>query len=235
MPQIQPTNTRTMRTRHASRARRAQEKQDLRQAILQAASREFLEHGYESFSLRRVAERIGYSATTIYLYFKNKDELLLATVQDGFVAFDADIQQAAKATHDPVERIAVLGRTYITFGLDNPELYRLMFMQRSDFYFMPHLIGSGTLAPVIEDQKAAPAGAHHGAPHRAVAQELLVEAVETAMRAKLIRPNNPLLIADSLWASVHGLVALANSPLMIREHAEQVADQLLRVLIAGLK
>lgn len=235
MQQVPSPDTRTTRTRHASRARRAQEKQDLRQAILQAASREFLEHGYESFSLRRVAERIGYSATTIYLYFKNKDELLLATVQDGFVAFDNAIQQAADATDNPVQRIQVLGRTYITFGLDNPELYRLMFMQRSDFYFMPHLVGSGSLASDPEDQKAPPAGAHHGASHRVVAQELLVDAVEAAMREKLIRPNNPLLVADSLWAGVHGLVALANSPLMLRAHAEQVADQLLELLIAGLK
>ena len=68
--------------RGGSRDRREGEKHELRQRLLSAAGQEFLEHGYENFSLRRVAEVIGYSATTIYLYFENKDDLLLATVQD---------------------------------------------------------------------------------------------------------------------------------------------------------
>jgi AcrR family transcriptional regulator len=47
-----------------------------RQAILTAAGALFLEQGYERFSLRKVAERIGYSPTTIYPYFRDKDDLL---------------------------------------------------------------------------------------------------------------------------------------------------------------
>src|SRR5690606_10552707 len=68
------------RTKSASAKRRERERALLRKNILQAASQEFLEHGYEDFSLRRVAERIGYTPTTIYLYFRNKDDLLHSTV-----------------------------------------------------------------------------------------------------------------------------------------------------------
>ena len=53
------TQTRTQRTRDASRQRREQEKEDLREAILAAAADLFLEHGYEGFSLRQVAKQIG--------------------------------------------------------------------------------------------------------------------------------------------------------------------------------
>lgn len=135
-----PATTRAARTQSASQQRREQERRDLRDLILKAAGEEFLEKGYDTFSLRRVAERIGYTPTTIYLHFQSKDDLLLATVQDGFEAFDKRMEQTAAAHPDPIKRIEALGRAYIEFGLQNPALYRLMFMQRSDFYFMPRFI-----------------------------------------------------------------------------------------------
>jgi AcrR family transcriptional regulator len=231
MARPKAVSTRANRIQSASLERRERQKRDLRQAILEAAGKEFLEHGYESFSLRRVAERIGYSATTIYLYFQNKDDLLLATVQDGFRNFDRTLETAAATTPDPLERIEILGRTYIEFGLKNPELYRLMFMQRSDFYFMPKLVGSGSSEEALERarQNEGLEPTHH-----VIAQELLVQAVRDAMAANKICQGDPLIIADSLWASAHGLVALSNSPLMSADHAARVTDQLLKLLITGL-
>ena len=224
-------SSRVARTRRASRNRREHQKQELREAILREASREFLEHGYESFSLRRVAERIGYTPTTIYLYFRNKDELLLETVQDGFTQFDEAIAAAAKGPRTPLKRIEALGRAYIHFGLDHPALYRLMFMQRSDFYFMPRLVGRGSLQDKTRPGNAEPSPIQH----RALAQELLICAVEEAVAQKAIVRRDAVQTADALWAGVHGVVALATSPLMTREQAEAVGEQLLRLLIQGLK
>lgn len=231
MPRPKAASTRANRIQSASQERRERQKRDLRHAILEAAGKEFLEHGYEAFSLRRVAERIGYSATTIYLYFQNKDDLLLATVQDGFRSFDQALESAAAATPEPLERIEILGRTYIEFGLNNPELYRLMFMQRSDFYFMPKLLGSGSTEEAVEQARK-----NEGLEptHHVIAQELLVQAVREAMVAGKICQGDPLIIADSLWAGAHGLVALSNSPLMSTDHATRVTDQLLKLLLTGL-
>ena len=200
----------------------------MRGAILKAAGDEFLEHGYENFSLRRVAERIGYSPTTIYLYFKDKDDLLLATVQDGFRNFDRTLESAADRTADPLERISILGRTYITFGLDNPALYRLMFMQRSDFHLLPRLLGSGTPDEELDAVHLTP---HH----HVVSQELLVEAVRAAMKSGQIPNGDALLLADALWAATHGIVALGTSPLMTREHAEKVGSGLIELLLQGVR
>src|SRR2546427_9900091 len=87
--------TQAERLRKAIRHRQAQEKQDLRQAILTAAGELFLEQGYERFSLRKVAERIGYSPTTIYLYFRDKDDLLFTVVDEGFERFGHQLAAAA--------------------------------------------------------------------------------------------------------------------------------------------
>src|SRR3954454_21915364 len=96
--------TRAERLRDASRQRRDQEKQDVRQAILDAAAELFREHGYEHFSLRQVAERIGYSPTTIYLYFDDKDDLLFTVADLGFTRFGEQLAEAAANTGDPAKR-----------------------------------------------------------------------------------------------------------------------------------
>lgn len=49
-----------------------------RREILDAARELFINEGYEKFTMRKLAQKIGYSPTTIYIYFKGKDDLLLA-------------------------------------------------------------------------------------------------------------------------------------------------------------
>ncbi len=126
-------DTQAQRLSLAIRHRQEREKQELRQAILAAAGELFLEQGYERFSMRKVAERIGYSPTTIYLYFRDKDDLLFTVIDDGFVRFGQQLALAAESHADAWERLIALGRTYVAFGLEHPVYYQLMFMQRVDF------------------------------------------------------------------------------------------------------
>ena len=121
------TTTREARIKGASSLRRERQKQELRQKILDVASELFLEKGYEKFSLRQVAERIGYSPTTIYLYFQNKDDLLMTAVQEGFDGFDRRMIEIASTTPDSLARIEKLGRAYIDFARMHPAMYQLMF------------------------------------------------------------------------------------------------------------
>lgn len=210
----QPT-TRAARVRKASRERREQEKQDLRAAILRAASQLFAEHGYERFSLRQVAETIGYSPTTIYLYFKDKDDLLFAVVDEGFERFGAQLAAAAAGVADPIERLGALGRAYISFGLQNPVHYQLMFMQRADF-----LIGHrpGEEKPRLD------------------AFCVLRDTIQYGIDAGALRPGDALAYSDALWALVHGIVALAISmPFMPAERIRHAAETALAMSIDGLR
>src|SRR5919112_3798302 len=112
-------STQAERLREVSRRRRERQKDDLRRAILDAAAALFLEHGYEGLSMRQIAERIGYSATTIYRYYEDKDDLLFAIVQEGFLRFGQQLAKAAQSSDDPRERLPALGHAYIEFGLKN--------------------------------------------------------------------------------------------------------------------
>ena len=223
--------TRTARLRGGSLERREKQKQQLKQSILDAASELFLEKGYEEFSLRQVAERIGYSPTTIYLHFQNKDDLLLAAVTEGFRGFDRHMIQTAAATPEPLQRIRALGRAYIQFGFENPALYRLMFMQRSDFFIMPRLIDELNDKAESDDTKIA----RDEAELHITARDLLTDAVREAMKARTIQKGDARIIADALWAAVHGLVSLANSPLLSDGHANRVVEPLLDMLLKGLR
>jgi AcrR family transcriptional regulator len=230
--------TRVGRISRGSSERREQQKLELRGLILKAAGEEFLEHGYENFSLRRVAERIGYTPTTIYLHFESKDDLLLETVQVGFRDFDHHIAEIANGEVDPLKRIEALGRAYICFGQENPALYRLMFMQRSDFYFMPRFVEPDAeideqVEILLSNPRQLPIGSEDRP--RTVAMTALATAVQEAMENGVVQPGNPIITADVLWAGAHGLVSLSISPLMSPEHSQQVIDLLLKTLIDGIK
>lgn len=183
-----PRSTHSQRVSASSRARRGREKQHLRETILQAAGELFLQSGYEQFSLRKVAERIGYSATTLYLYFKDKDELLFALAAEGAEWFCAALDAAEASSEDPLRQIEAIGRAYVAFGLRHPAHYRLMFMQRGDFLIKP-LPGTDRLT--LE------------------AFGNLGRAVQRAHAQGGIRISDPVATANVLWAGVHGLVSLA--------------------------
>jgi AcrR family transcriptional regulator len=182
------STTQAERLREVSRRRREQEKEDLRRRILDAAGSLFLEQGYEGLSMRQVAERIGYSATTIYRYYNDKDDLLFAIVQEGFLRFGKALSKAAQSSDDPRERLAALGHAYINFGLKNPVYYQLMFMQRFDFMFESR---AEQQAPMIDSFG------------------VLQQAVEQGMKAGTLKQGDPETASIVIWSVVHGITSLA--------------------------
>jgi AcrR family transcriptional regulator len=208
--------TQDERLRQASRARRQQQKEGLRRAILDAAGALFLQHGYEGFSLRQVAAHIGYSATTIYRYFENKDELLFALLSDGFLAFGRTLHAAAHSTRDPLQRIEALGRAYIAFGLQHPVHYQVMFMQRADFLFERR---KGHDQPKIDSFN------------------ILQEAVKAAMDAGVMQRGDVDAYSHALWAAVHGLTSLAitGGAWVTPERVQHSTAVTLRMIIDGVR
>jgi len=110
--------------------RKEKEKADLRKSILDAARDLFLEKGFEHTSIRNIAERIEYSPTTIYLYFKDKDSIFLELHNEGFQILGQQMY-ALTQVEDPMERLKAMGRMYVHFAKENPGYYDLMFVQNA--------------------------------------------------------------------------------------------------------
>lgn len=110
-------------------------KDDVKLLILKAAKKLFLENGFSSTSIRKIAGEIGYSPTTIYLYYKDKNDIVYALHQEGFSLLRSELT-ALMIVEDPFERLKALGRSYLQFAKENPDYYELMFIQKEPMEFL---------------------------------------------------------------------------------------------------
>ncbi|MEZ4890008.1 MAG: TetR/AcrR family transcriptional regulator [Crocinitomicaceae bacterium] len=115
--------------------RKKGKKEDVRKLILDAAKKLFIEQGYEATSMRNIATEINYSPTTIYLYYKDKGDIIYALHQEGFTILKMLFMPLA-TVEAPFERLKALGRTYLNFAKEYPEYYEVMFMMKET---MDHL------------------------------------------------------------------------------------------------
>ena len=99
-----------------------------REEILQAAKELFLEQGYDSTTIRRIADRVGISAPALYLYFKDKEALMLALCDQTFGHLIEAVGEIERTVADPLERVRRFGEAYVRFGLTHPDEYRLVFL-----------------------------------------------------------------------------------------------------------
>ena len=109
---------------------REKAKEALRTRIVEAARDIVSEEGLDALSMRALAERIEYSPATIYLYFRDKEELLRDVVEQGFRRMSATVQEQTAALGEgasAAERHRALGRAYARFALDNTAYFRVMF------------------------------------------------------------------------------------------------------------
>ena len=107
--------------------RREREKSETREKILDAARALFASEGYEGVSMRRVAEKIEYSPTAIYVHFADKEELFRELCHQDYARL-AEVFQSSVISTDPIERLKQIGAIYIDFGLRYPNHYKFMFM-----------------------------------------------------------------------------------------------------------
>ena len=107
--------------------RKQREKEQMRRLILDTAREIFLEKGYYQTSIRNIADKIEYSPGTIYLYFKEKDEIFYDLHNEAFAKLFG-LFEPLSHVEDPFERLKAMGRMYLDFAFNNKDLYDLMFI-----------------------------------------------------------------------------------------------------------
>jgi len=126
--------------------KRAKHKEELRREILDAAREIFIHDGYDGFSMRKLAEKIDYSPTTIYIYFKSKDDLLFAICEEFFANFFAQLNHIRSASQDPIETLRQAFLYLIEFGLKNPNQYKVIFFTKSVYGTMDQFVEKESMA-----------------------------------------------------------------------------------------
>ncbi|HTR45070.1 MAG TPA: TetR/AcrR family transcriptional regulator [Thermodesulfovibrionales bacterium] len=186
--------------------RKEREREQMRGLILKTAMRLFLREGFDKVTIRKIAEEIEYSPATIYLYFKDKNEVLFALHTEGFEELYRR-QLTISSVNDPLKRLHRHGEVYLSFALENPEYYDLMFIMR------------GPGEKIVEEKE-------WGAGLRSY--EFLRTNVRECMEAGLLPRVNLDAATFSFWSQVHGIAAL-----IIRERCVMFPKEHLSAIVNG--
>jgi AcrR family transcriptional regulator len=178
-----------------TKERRDREREEMRTKILDAARELFASEGYDAVSMRRIADAIEYSPTAIYAHFKDKAELMRKLCHGDFQAMQ-ERNRAVFDITDPVERIRRLGLGYIHFAVEHPNHFRLMFMTKP----------TPEMTDLSEDELIEMG---KNDPNRN-GYLLLVQCAQEAIAQGRLLPHlaDPHMVAQLLWAGVHGVASL---------------------------
>ena len=194
--------------------RRQRHRASLRREILDAASRLFVEEGFQRVTMRRIAERIEYSPTTIYLYFKDKNELLASVCEETFAQLAGKLERLQKTAGTPLSYLREGLRTYVEFGLAHPNQYIVTFM---------------SLSSSVDGQEFETSIGSR-------AFDTLRRGVRACTESGDIQTPNVEMTSQALWAAVHGITSLLITQPGFPFAAKQVlVDHLIDSLLAGLK
>jgi len=168
--------------------------------IIEVASELFAKQGFEQTSMRQIAKASRCTAPAIYLHFKNKEALQFVVVQGAFERLSRALDEATRFGPGALFRLQRLGWAYVEFGLEHPNHYQLMFMQRAHFLTQP-----------LEAEPEPDASPHAASPTRMSAFDSLRRAVQDVAREEGSLLPDPELLrwCDTLWAGLHGVMALS--------------------------
>jgi AcrR family transcriptional regulator len=191
--------------------RRARQKESIREEILDAARALFVKEGYEQVSIRKIAEKIEYAPGTIYLYFRDKADILERLCEETFSKLAQRMRAINADPSNPLDGLRRGLRTYIQFGIDNPNHYIVTFVQ----------------AKQIPD-------------HQPKAGEQCFDnlrgAVRRCVEAGQLNCEDVEEVAQALWAGAHGvttlLITCSSFPFI---EQSRLVDRVVHILIEGIR
>jgi AcrR family transcriptional regulator len=107
--------------------RKIRQKEEFRTSILEAAWLQVLADGWQSLSIRKIADAIEYSIPVIYNHFENKEAILLEFTREGFHKLAETLQSVKDQHTDPAVQLEAIAHAYWDFAFEHKEYYQLMF------------------------------------------------------------------------------------------------------------
>jgi len=161
--------------------RRLRHREESRRIILDAAESLLVERGLDAFSMRRLAQRCGCTAPTLYHYFRDKPSLIHALLEERLRHLVAELRRVSPS-QDPGDRVRAMCVSFARFGLRHPSHYRLLAMNR----------GPDSVDP--------PAGEE--------ARRLLAGPLEALAERGGLAPEAFDALRLGLWSLLHGFILL---------------------------
>jgi len=194
--------------------RKIRQKGEIRSSILKAAWHIVEKEGWQSLSIRKIAEAIEYSVPVIYDHFQNKEAILLEFTREGFRILNERLQKAKAQFSDPARQMEAMAYAYWHFAFDNKEYYQLMYGLG-----MP---GCDMVQKIAE---------------LATFTEHILSSVKEMIENSNKRDADPFLKFHTFWSLLHGLVSIN---MLGNDHAGRaintmVLNDFMTGFIAGIK
>ena len=193
------------------------EKQEksLRREILDTARQLLTTTGYARLSMRNIANKIGYSATSIYLYFDSKDDLVHALIDEGVELLGTRLAEANASASTPDARLEVMCRAYVSFGMERPEYYEIMYVLHPEYI------------------KRYPAEKYRKARRNL---EIMAVAIQDGIASGVFKDVEPMLAANLAWTQLHGVVTLLSSERVDKRiDPEALIDSACRHVVSSMR
>jgi AcrR family transcriptional regulator len=192
----------------ASKDRIQRVKDDTRCNILEASLEIVREEGWSALSMRKIADKIEYTAPIIYEYFSNKDAILQELTRMGFVKLSKQMEAAIAVIENPEKQLEAMWLAYWNFAFAEKELYQVMYGVMTNYCFND--------SPCTDMR----------APGNLFIQKI-TEIVPEAKRSKAYIDTKYY----TFWSLIHGLISIN----MTRQlSSEEINRQVLKDAIAGI-
>jgi len=192
--------------------RKAREKKRRRNQILDAAEKVIFSKGLEQSTMDEIAEKAELSKGTLYLYFKNKNELYLAITQRGSDILNNRFSKVFATAHDHtgIELIRLIGETYLNFVRENPDYYKAFMYYES-------------LSDVQELRESE--FAQNCEANRREALNFIVRALQVGMQDGTVDDSyDPQELAVVIWSSTRGITTMSH--MMGVGHHFEILDEM---------
>ncbi len=200
----------------ARKTRSPEEIERVKDNIIEEAMKLILEAGFNNMSLRKLALRVGMSATNIYYYYSSKDEIYLNIQIKGFKLLQTSLEGIGISKKNPLESLGKMIRTYLEFGFNNPDYYQIMLNSDTPRY----------LEYKDQNKKIEPVALE--------AKQMAVKAIAVPLKImeRIADGNDAIPEKDiefrayQIWITLHGIVTLNNRNILL-ELDEIVPDKLI--------
>ena len=167
--------------------RRLRDKEKLKSAILDTAWQMVKDEGWQSLSIRKIADAIEYSVPVIYDHFENKEAILFEFGKEGFKMLAKKIQAAKEKNADPAEQLKLIAYAHWDFAFKYKEHYQLMY-------------GLGMQGCEVEKCL----------PEKAIFRRLVMEPITKIIEKGKNPKADPCLKYYTFWSILHGLISIKN-------------------------
>jgi AcrR family transcriptional regulator len=197
----------------------------IKKQILDTALDLIIQGGFQQFSMRKLASRLGITATTIYNYYSNKDEFNIMIRMHGFELLYHELEKSYANHTDPLARLQSMIRSYFEFGIQYPDYYDIMFNPRTPKYLD---YANTDLEPVARAEKEA-----------TLRNYTITEKAISALNEQhgILSSDQIGLKAIQLWCEAHGIISLYNSNLFeeINANSSGLMDSLIDGVITRIE